>query len=311
MDWGRYPMVEKFWKAGYTNLVHERVEYPSKEYRDTVYWGRTSIRDSIRFPMRLLKIHEPERWTLADMQKVSELWQESCGGKIAEKDIPDLARTMVAVEHIRDALGHASVHKILKYIGRRVEAERDRWEKEKSAYAGRRPESPGTYRDYLKDCVKLHLNLDDPEVLFPKNLDAAHARTIAQVKYKESQINREAFSKEVQRLQWMAWEHDGLLIRLPVDGAELIAEGKFLHHCVGGYVDRMANGKTTILLIRRLSDPDTPFYTLEWLNGRVQQCRTLRNASYMEDEQVFSFVTAWTKELAKKGKKKKSATSAA
>lgn len=31
MDWGRYPMVEKFWKAGYTNLVHERVEYPSKE----------------------------------------------------------------------------------------------------------------------------------------------------------------------------------------------------------------------------------------------------------------------------------------
>ena len=125
------------------------------QFRDTVYWGRTSIRDSIRFPMRLLKIHEPERWTLADMQKVSELWQESCGGKIAEKDIPDLARTMVAVEHIRDALGHASVHKILKYIGRRVEAERDRWEKEKSAYAGRRPESPGTYRDYLKDCVKL------------------------------------------------------------------------------------------------------------------------------------------------------------
>lgn len=311
MDWGRYPMVEKFWKAGYTNLVHERVEYPSKEYRDTVYWGRTSIRDSIRFPMRLLKIHEPERWTLADMQKVSELWQESCGGKITEKDIPDMARAMVAVEHIRDALGHASVHKILKYIGRRVEAEWDRWEKEKSAYAGRRPESPGTYRDYLKDCVKLHLNLDDPEVLFPKNLDAAHARTIAQVKYKENQINREAFSKEVQRLQWMAWEHDGLLIRLPVDGAELIAEGKFLHHCVGGYVDRMANGKTTILLIRRLSDPDTPFYTLEWLNGRVQQCRTLRNASYTEDEQVFSFVTAWTKELAKKGKKKKSATSAA
>ena len=148
-------------------------------------------------------------------------------------------------------------------------------------------------------------------MLFPKNLDAAHARTIAQVKYKESQINREAFSKEVQRLQWMAWEHDGLLIRLPVDGAELIAEGKLLHHCVGGYVDRMANGKTTILLIRRLSDPDTPFYTLEWLNGRVQQCRTLRNASYTEDEQVFSFVTAWTKELAKKGKKKKSATSAA
>lgn len=319
MDWARYPMVEKFWKAGYTNIVHEKIAGISKEQRNTVIWTRPGFRQAVRFPQRLLKIHAPEEWTMLDFQKVTELWTLVQTGKLQEADVPDLARAMVDIEHIKDAMGHASVHKILRYVSCGVENERAQRLKEKgeaerqgrSYYMRKDFEYPATYRDYLKDCVKLHLNLDDPEVLFPKDLNAAHARTIAQVRYQDSQIKREQFEKQVKRLQWMAWEQDGLLIRPPVDGAELIAEGKYLHHCVGGYVERMADGKTTILLIRRTDAPDIPFYTLEWLNGRVQQCRTLKNASYEEDGEVLAFVTEWVEKVAKKGKKKKAATSAA
>ena len=311
LDWGRYPMVEKFWKAGYTGLVHERIECPSKKYQNTIHWNKDSIRESICFPTRLLKIHDPENWTMDDVQKVTDLRLEVQAGRIQEKDVPECASSMATVEHIRDALGHASVHKILQYVAKGVDAERERRKQEKNTWKGRPFETPDTYRDYLKDCVKLHLNLDDPEVLFPKNLNAAHARTIAQVKYQISKINREQFEKQVKRLQWMAWEKDGLLIRPPVDCAELIAEGKYLHHCVGGYVERMADGKTTILLIRRTDAPDIPFYTLEWLDGRVKQCRTLKNASYTEDKEVLEFVTEWVKKVVMKGKKKKAATSAA
>lgn len=319
MDWARYPMVEKFWKAGYTHIVYERIFGIGKELRNTVLWSRPGFRQALRFPQRLLKLHAPEEWTMKDLQKVTELWAEVRAGRLREADLPELARSMVRMEDIQDALGHASVHKILQYVSRCVEEERARWLREnaeaekqgRSYYMRKDFDTPHTYRDYLKDCVKLHLNLDDPEVLFPKNLNAAHARTIAQVKYKESQISREQFAQQVKRLQWMAWERDGLLIRPPADGAELIAEGRYLHHCVGGYIDRMAAGKTTILLIRRADAPDIPFYTLEWLDGKVQQCRTLRNASYTEDEQVLAFVNAWIEKVARKGKKKKAATSAA
>ena len=319
MDWARYPMVEKFWKAGYRNIVHEKIAGIGREQRNTVIWTRPGFRQAIRFPQRLLKIHAPEEWTMRDFQKVTELWAQVQAGKLREADLPELAKAMVGVEDIKDAIGHASIHKILQYVSRCVEEERTKRLKEKaqaekqgrSYYMRQDFESPATYRDYLKDCIKLHLNLDDPEVLFPKNLNAAHARTIAQVKYQDSQIKREQFAKQVTRLQWMAWERDGLLIRPPVDGAELIAEGKYLHHCVGGYVERMADGKTTIMLIRRVEEPDIPYYTLEWLDGRVQQCRTLKNASYTEDDQVLSFVNAWIENVAKKGKKKKAATSAA
>lgn len=310
MDWARYPAIEKLWKAGYCNLIHKRINCPQKQFRNTIRWNRDSIREAVQFPMRLLKIHRPEDWTMADVQKVTDLWQGVQEGRLQEKDIPEFARSMATMEHIRDALGHASVHRILQYIAKGVEAERQIRKKE-NRWEGLPFQTPDTYRDYLKDCIALRLNLDDKDVLFPKDLDAAHARTIAEVKHQADTAKQELFAHEVQRLKWMEWEKDGLLIRLPADAKELIAEGAYLHHCVGGYADRMANGKTTILLIRRAEEPDTPFYTLEWLNGKVQQCRTMRNASYEKEEQVFDFVNEWVKKIARKGKKKKTAASAA
>lgn len=310
MDWARYPAIEKLWKAGYHQLIHKRISCPQKEFRNTIRWNRDSIREAVRFPMRLLKIHAPEDWTMADMQKVTDLWQEVQEGRIQEKDVAEFARSRATMEDIRDALGHASVHRILQYIAKVVEAERQIRKKD-NRWDGRPFQTPGTYRDYLKDCIALRLNLDDKDVLFPKDLEAAHARTIAEVKHQEDDAKRELFSNEVMHLKWMEWEKDGLLIRLPADAKELIAEGAYLHHCVGGYAERMARGKTTILLIRRAEEPDTPFYTLEWLNGKVQQCRTVRNASYEKDEQVFDFVNEWVKKIARKGKKRKQATSAA
>ena len=250
--------------------------------------------------------------------KASELWERVEAGRLKETDVPALVRSDAGWEHIWNALGHASVSKILRYIEKNVEEETERRKREKEearlhnhAYWSRRPTAiPDTYRDYLNECVLLHLDLDDRQVLFPKNLQAAHERTMAQVKYQASEIKREQFAKACDKIRHMEWEADGLLIRLPKDPEELISEGAYLHHCVAGYADRMADGKTTILLIRRAEAPDVPFYTLEWLNGRVQQCRTLRNASYQDDEPVFRFVEEWIKKVVNKRKKKAAQTAA-
>jgi hypothetical protein len=58
-------------------------------------------------------------------------------------------------------------------------------------------------------------------------------------------------------------EDDEFLIRLPVKLSEIIREGSNLNHCVGGYVDRHATGSTTILFLRKKSDKDKSFYTIE------------------------------------------------
>lgn len=310
MDWAKYPTVEKFWKAGCTGLVHEHVVGLNKDERYVIRWNKTSIREALRFPTRLLKIYRPEEWDMEKIKKTAELWDAAQTGTLMEKDIPEVVRSVASLEHIRDAVEYTSVHKILRYIAKGVENEiAEREKKPGCCYCGF--STPSTYRDYIRDCIALRLDLTDRGVLFPPNLDAAHQRTISQVKYQEDEAKRELFTRETKRLKWMEWEKDGLMIRLPVDHQELIAEGEALCHCVAGYADRMANGKTTILLIRRTEAPDTPFYTLEWLDGHVQQCRTTRNRSYEKNEQVKAFVDAWVKKIARKGNKKKTAASAA
>ena len=319
LDWARYPAIEKFWKAGYTTIVHERIRGLNKETQHTMRWTRNSIHEAIRFPSRFLKLHDSFDWTMGDMQKVTKLWKQVESGELRENDLPEMARSLATLDDIRDAMGHASIHRILRYVDSCVEKEREqrRIEAEEARREGRHYwsdgplQAPHTYRDYLKDCVKLNLDLDDKTVLFPRDLDAAHARTIAQVKHQANEKSREAFRKEVQRLKWMEWEKDGLLIRLPVDGDEITAEGAYLHHCVGGYVDRMANGKTTIFFVRRVEEPDKPFYTLEWLNGQVQQCRTTCNGNYIQNPEIKCFVDAWVEKISKKGSKKKTAIEAA
>jgi hypothetical protein len=78
-----------------------------------------------------------------------------------------------------------------------------------------------------------------------------------------------------------------------MDMGELLAEGSAMQHCVGTYADMVAKNKTTILLIRRQDNPEESFYTLEWRDGQVIQCRGKRNCA-MTDE-VKEFVETWQK----------------
>lgn len=286
VDWARYPVLEKFWKAGYTGLVHEKLRGFWARHRYAINWNRDSIRDAIKFPKRLLKLYPPAEWTMDRVQEVTEAWKLVQEGKLREAEIKIWIYSTIKKEFLEDAWGHASVQKIVAYAA-------------KQKYISH-------YRDYLKDCVRLRWNLDDQAILFPPDLEAAHARTIEQVKYEETKENEELFQKTRAKGLWMEYEKDGLLIRWPTSGNEIINEGKVLHHCVGGYVKRAAEGKTTILLIRKVDAPEVPYYTLEWLEGRVQQCRTTRNLCYTSNPQVKKFVDGWLEYLqTAKGKKKK------
>ena len=286
LDWVRYPAVEKLWKAGYTGMVREHTVWVKKEHQKAVDWKKDSIRDAIHFPARLLKTFPAAEWTMDRLLRGRRVWKLVEEGRVREGEAALLLAADADLDHIDRALGHASIRKVLRYIqGRNAQ----------------------TYRDYLRDCEALGLDLNDKSVLFPPNLDAAHLRTLSQVEYKKNKAKWDAFAKRLDGLQKLAWAADGLLIRPPADAGELIAEGQALHHCVGGYVDRMAEGKTVILLIRREAEPDKPYYTLEWRDSRVIQCRTSCNKSYELDPPVAAFVAQWTARVTKKSGRRKGA----
>ena len=66
-------------------------------------------------------------------------------------------------------------------------------------------------------------------------------------------------------------------------------EGNALHHCVGTYGKKHANGSTAIFFIRRASRPNEPWYTLELDEKKleVRQNRGKHNCARVPEVQAF------------------------
>lgn len=65
------------------------------------------------------------------------------------------------------------------------------------------------------------------------------------------------------------YEEGNFFIKLPQKLNEISTEGMELHHCVGSYINRHATGDTTILFLRKKSEPNVPFYTIEILGDTM------------------------------------------
>ena len=136
------------------------------------------------------------------------------------------------------------------------------------------------WRDYLNECQILHYDMTSDIVIRPKDLFTAHERTSGIINAERNKIVQErlaALTVERQDMECIDMEL-GLIIRQPVSVEEIAQEGAKLNHCVGGYAKRHAEGALTILFLRRISDPNTPYYTMEVSNDlEIVQCRGYRN----------------------------------
>lgn len=148
------------------------------------------------------------------------------------------------------------------------------------------------YHDYIDQCRKLHYNLHDTAINMPHHFMDMHTRLTEiinlqiQEQAKEYRKKQKAayqeklkqFEKKTTERLSLEYQSENLMIRLPRSIGEITQEGAVLHHCVGGYAERHAEGKLHILFIRQTENPDVPFYTMEVsVDGDVKQVRGLRN----------------------------------
>lgn len=302
----KYPVIEFLWKAGYRNIVHNRIFGMDRENRNAILWERKKLKECFKFPLRILKLMPPEEWKLDDVQRANYLWR-NYGERITDAEMRMALQSRTDVQNLTGAMPYAGIGKILKYIQKQTEKRKE--EKGHTTYT-----LEGiirAYRDYLRECEQLHFDLHDREILFPKDLVAAHDRTMEQVEFEKNKADQEKFQKAVEKLEKFAWSEGEFFIRPAREQMELTAEGKALHHCVGGYIRDMAEGETAIFFLRKASEPDKPFYTLELQKKRVIQCRTEHNASYDRNPDVKNFVDMWMEKVVKKGGKKKAKEAAA
>lgn len=297
MNFAMYPVMEFLDKAGYSLLVKQKSDRLSKETRYAIRWQRKKLKECFKFPLYWLKLKEPEKYSMEDIQRMNVFHE--IRPQATQKEVEQVVNTHIHVDDMKILLRYMNMDKLGKYLEKQEEirGKKDFWD---SFY-----ETSRMYRDYIEECQTLELDLNDKQVLFPKNLKQAHERTMAQINFEKNKADQEKFQKAVEKMEQYTWEWNGLLIRPARQQEELRKEGAELHHCVAGYCKRIADQKTMVFFIRKTEEPDKPYFTLELQNKKVIQCRTEGQRSYGTEPEVFMFVDQWMKRVVNKGGKKK------
>lgn len=184
-------------------------------------------------------------------------------------------------------LPYTTPHKLTRYLGeqfRKIDPD---------SYSGI-SDTLSDYKDYLRFCKELNYDMRNEFVLFPKNLKVAHDQANNQLKCKRVETYDPKI--EIQRDNLKRQYHfkaKGLVVLPPCSAQEIVTEGHKLHHCVGSYVQDMADQKSAILFIRHEKQKDKPFYTVEVKGDRIIQTRGKNNCA--PTPEVKDFLEAWKK----------------
>ena len=153
-----------------------------------------------------------------------------------------------------------------------------------------------TYVDYLHMCRRQAYDMKEKSVLFPKNCAAAHDREAERIqKINDAQKNKAFGIAYAGFARKAALSNEELQIVCPKRVNDLVAEGRALHHCVGSYVDRVAEGRCLIVFVRRVEEPEKPYVTVEVRNGKIEQIHGDHNSD--PTEEVQKFVDLWSRKV--------------
>jgi len=152
------------------------------------------------------------------------------------------------------------------------------------------------YVDYLSDLKKVIYSTKESIKceLYPKYFNQVHEQFSRLVKYANVDKYEDDFSKLVPDWDKFNFSQDNLEIVVPKMAKDIVKEGINMHNCVGGYVERVVKGECVILFIRKHSDPDKSFVTMELRNNKIVQVRAYSNSEI--DKETKAFVNAFKKE---------------
>lgn len=288
-DLAQYPIIESLLKAGFGEIVAERIMGRSPHLR-LFNWESDTLKGFFK------------KFSLADAQKLKEQNAMMQG----LKTLPEY-RKFIKNGQIGDMLRDAefflgSFNGYSNFLDL-VKSRKLNYQKAlKTVRKAERKEIPcGTvltiYKDYLNFAEKLGYQMESEIVTYPKDLYKAHDTASKLI----TAMEREREEKEMQavteaNIKKYSFEYGDFCIVVPRTMEEIIEEGQKLCHCVGGYAERHAQGKTTILFIRRKDAPSVNYVTMEVIGKKIQQYHGFKNDRVKPlSKEVIKFVQMFKK----------------
>lgn len=280
----KHPRLEHLAKIGFWNIVSDLAYRRSPDCLDETQ-DRTH---------RILKVSAEDIQFLREMDAdmdMLKIFQQYSGLKDRQRLLVWQMEQKVSRD-ILPILKHMTVHKFIRYIENQFGFLRLR----KTPYGTLRykkmQDLVSEYRDYLDMCHKMDYDMKNSFVLYPKDLQKSHDRTARRFKQKQDAKMKRDFIAVYQGLSGqLDFEKSGMKIVYPATPDDIIFEGNALHHCVGSYTERVAGKECIILFLRKCSDEEKPFYTVEVRNQKAVQVRGVGNCGMTSE--VKAFISAW------------------
>ena len=165
----------------------------------------------------------------------------------------------------------------------------------------------------MRMAEKLHKDTTDIMIYKPRDLKKYHDMYVLEIERRSAEIKAEEYSAKYpeaesvlgQIKEKFEFRGEKYFIKVPEKIVDVVTEGNYLHHCVGStdrYFDRIKCHETYICFLRKVENPEEPFYTIE-----VEPGGTIRQHRGMYDEEpdldtVKPFLKQWQKEIKKRMK---------
>ncbi|SFH36479.1 PcfJ-like protein [Desulfotomaculum arcticum] len=289
--YSKYPCVEYLTKLGFGHLIEDKLT-GDRTYSAINWRGKTLLRVLGLTKQELQTIKKQDiHMTFLDL-RLLQLGKKD-GSKFTPTESVKLSQDWaVLLDDWMKLRQYGSIRQVNHYLTKQSAKK----------YHNNKRLAFIAWRDYIHDCITLGLNLTRERVVFPGNLYRAHQNTIKQVKIKaDEDLNKKIRDRAKSLYKKYYFEHQGLFIKPAESSNDLIAEGKALDHCVGTYASRYASGEIVLLFIRKMSEPDKSFFTMEIKNGVVVQVRGFENCD--PNEQVWEFVEVFRAEKLRRKKR--------
>lgn len=102
----------------------------------------------------------------------------------------------------------------------------------------------------------------------------------------------EAFKHSIERLKAYEFSDGQLSVVAPTQASDLTTEGSVLHHCVGSFIEAVANNKENVVFIRRNDLLKEPYYTMAISpSGNIEQIHCAYNGDLSQDGQERAYQT--------------------
>lgn len=131
----------------------------------------------------------------------------------------------------------------------------------------------------LKDYINMCETMGVPYEKYPKSLKLAHDLASKNLEIKVNNEQQELFREVINKDDYKDLEYKGTYYSVvnPKTTDDIVNEGRYLHHCVGSYVNTVIKGATKILFFRNNDNIDRPLITLEVRDGVLRQYKGRQN----------------------------------